>query len=84
MNKSELKGKDVRVNISMAEKALIDKEKVKKLLKRSPDTQKMFSVEVPAKRITYFCHTRTKQKQKIRELENEFIGFELIIKNPVK
>ena len=78
MNKSE--PKDLRVNISAAEQAKIDREKIKRLLKRSPDTLKMFSVEVPAKRITYYFQTRTRQKQKIKELE----GYELIVKNPGK
>ncbi len=48
-------------------------------LRKSPDTSRMYSIQVPALRATYYQKTLKLHKVRVLELQKMYPGYEIII-----
>ena len=71
-------------NANRYERARQMKADIKAMKRKSPDVAKMYSIEIPAMRITYYFGTAKIQKNKILELTKRYPMYDLVVKNPIK
>lgn len=85
MEKLSRKGYDsLTASATFYEKARQMKKDIKALKRKSPEVEGMYSVEIPAMRITFYYKTAKEQKIKIVKIKERYPTYSLIIKNPKK